>query len=414
MGDRTVDALRASTLILTITVPLSGDGHDNDWPQFRGHHRNGVSAETGLLDSWPEGGPTEVWRRPIGDGYAAISIVGDRIYTMYSVEREEGSVEVAAAFGAADGEEIWQTEIGEKLDTEFGNGPRSTPTIDNGVAYVLGSFGDLVALKTGDGSEVWRLSLTEAFGSSRPYWGFSTSPLVDGDRLIVEGGGPEGKSYAGLDKTTGEVLWTSGTGGREPGYNSPIAVDMNGKRRYVYVAGSQLRCIDENGEEVWAHEWPQGETHASPIFIPPNRIYASGAQGVGAALIEVQEGGDGASAEAVWKLPNLRNHFSSSIVHDGYIYGFDNATFKSVSVDTGELAWAKRGLGKGSLIFADGHLLILTDRGRLLQIEASPDGYLEKGSVQALEGKSWTAPTLSRGRVYLRNHTEMVSYDLNG
>ncbi|MDH3743671.1 MAG: PQQ-like beta-propeller repeat protein [Acidobacteriota bacterium] len=398
--------------VLLAVAPLAAEPGPADWPQFRGSARDGISTETGLLATWPEEGPPEAWRVEIGEGYSAISIVGDRLYTMFAGEHEDDPVEFAAAFEASTGKEVWRTVVGEKLDTEFGNGPRATPTIDGDSLYVLGSHGDLAALATADGAEIWTLSLTEAFGSQRPYWGFSTSALVDGDKLVIEGGGGEGKSYAALNKKTGEVLWTTGDG--RPGHNSPIALDVMGKRRFVYVAGGKLRCIDADGGEVWAHEWPRGETHASPVFIAPNMIYASGAEGIGATLLRVDESSEDSKVEELWQIPHLRNHFSTSVVHEGHIYGFDNATFKSVSVETGELAWAKRGLGKGSLIYADGHLLVLSDRGKLVRAKASPDGYVESGNIEALSGKTWTAPTLANGHLYLRSHTEMVSYRLGG
>ncbi len=150
-----------------------------------------------------------------------------------------------------------------------------------------------------------------------------------------------------------------------------------------------------------------------PVLIGENRIYASGAEGVGAQVVEISEGEDGASVSEVWKAPDLRNHFSSAVAHDGFIYGFDNATFKAVSAETGDLAWAKRGLGKGSLILADGFLLVLSDRGRLLQVEATPEAYTEGGSVQALSGKTWTGPALASGVLYLRSQSELVAYDLS-
>lgn len=402
---------------------LTSETHANDWPQFRGHYRDGISRETGLDDDWGENGPGEVWRVPIGEGYSGMSVVGNRLYTMYSAEGEamEGEdgeeaeakkMEYAAAFDATSGEELWRTVIGEHLDTEFGNGPRATPTVDGDAIYVVGSWGDLAALDRETGEKRWGLSLMETFGSQRPYWGFSGSALIDDNRLIIEGGGGEGKSYAALDKSSGEILWTSGDG--RPGHNSPIQVDMMGETRYVYVAGGKLRCIDEDGQEIWAHDWPPGETHASPVYIAPDMIYASGAEGVGAQLIKVKEGPDGAELEELWKEPRLRNHFSTSVVHEGHIFGFDNATLKSVAVESGEMTWGKRGLGKGSLIYADGDLLVLSDRGELLLIEATGEEYREKARIQALEGRSWTSPTLAHGKLYLRNHTEMVSYDLSG
>ncbi len=411
-GTRQPASLIAAAAVLAATfAAFPACAVAGDWPQFRGPNRSGASAEIDLLHNWPESGPPELWRIAIGEGYSAASVVGDRLYTMYAGEEDGKPVEYAAAFETGTGKEIWKTVIGDKLDTEFGNGPRSTPTVVDGTVYVLGSHGDMAALASGDGSLRWRLGLEETFGGSRPHWGFSTSLLVDQGKVIVEAGGPEGKSYSALDAATGAVLWTTGEA-PGPGHNSPLAVDMNGKRRYIYIAGGQLRCIDEDGNEVWQHEWPRGETHAMPVLVGTNRIYASGAEGVGAQMVEVSEGEDGASISEIWKVPNLRNHFSSAIAHGGTIYGFDNATLKAVSADTGELAWAKRGLGKGSLILADGYLFVLSDRGRLVQVKAVPEAYIEEGSVQALTGKTWTAPALADGILYLRSHDEMVAYDL--
>ena len=404
----------ALAVVLVFAASLAIGSPSHDWPQFRGINRDGVSLETGLLQSWPEGGPEEVWRRPLGEGYSGISIVDERIYTMYAADHEGEPTEFAAAFEADTGKEVWRVPVGKRYDNNFGNGPRSTPTVDGKRVFVLGSYGNLAALATRDGSEQWRLNLPEAFGGKVPHFGFCMSTLVDGARLVVEGGGPEGKAYAALDKTSGEVQWTFGNPPDEgAGYSSPIAVEMNGERRYVYVLGDKMMCIDDKGNEVWSHPWPYpGETHAMPIFIPPNKIYASGAEGVGAVVVQVDESGGQTKVEEVWKSRLMKNHFSSSIFHDGHIYGFDNATLRCISAQGGEAKWAKRGFGKGSLILADGHLIVLSDNGTLALVQATPEAYTEKGRVQALKGRSWTAPTLANGRLYLRNHEEMVSYDL--
>jgi len=392
------------------STAMMAETKGQDWPQFRGIHRDGRSAETGLLKSWPEGGPREVWRRPLGAGYSAVSVVGDRLYTMYAADQDGKPVEFAAAFNATDGDELWRVALGERFDTEFGNGPSATPTVDGDTVYVMDSRGNLAALATTDGKERWKLSLTETFGSEIPTFGFSMSPLVDGNQLIVEGGGSEGQAYAGLNKKTGEIKWSVGDTG--PGYNSPLLVEVDGKKRYVYVVREKLMSIDENGKEIWSHAWPQGETHAMPLSVPPDRIYVSGAEGVGAKMLRVTEKGGKGSAEVLWETGRVRNHFSSAILHGEHIYSFDNATMKSIAVADASMAWGKRGLGKGALIYADGHLIALSDRGKLLLVEATPEGYVEKSSVQALEGLCWTAPSLAHGRLYLRNHDEIVAYDL--
>jgi outer membrane protein assembly factor BamB len=276
---------------------------------------------------------------------------------------------------------------------------------------VLGSEGNFAALAIKDGNLRWEMKLQEAFGSESPNCGYSTSALVDGDQVVFKAGGKEGKSYVGLDKKTGELKWSLGDS--PAGYNSALLVEMNGKKRYVYVVREKLVAIDADGNEIWSQPWPKGETHAMPLFIAPDRFFGSGAEGVGAHLLGVDESAEDSKVEELWKTRFMRNHFSSSVVHEGTIYGFDNATLKAISAEDGNLAWAKRGLGKGSLILADGHLLVLSDRGKLLLVEAAADQYTEKGSVQALDGQNWTAPVLSHGRLYLRNHTEMVAFDLS-
>jgi outer membrane protein assembly factor BamB len=420
VGVRALVAVAAG--LAALSTPSVADDAATDWPQFRGRGRDGASSETGLLAAWPEGGPGQAWRVPIGEGYSGIAVVGDRLYTMYAgeVPGEAEPRELAAAFDAGTGKEIWRTPIGKKKDTEFGNGPRSTPAVDGDTVYVLGSFGDLAALSAADGAPRWTLNLTEAFGGKAPYFGFSTSALVDGDQVVIEGGGPGGRSYAGLDGKTGEVRWTSGDAGEAPGhgveagYNSPLLIDLAGARQYVYILGDRLRSIDPSGKEVWSHPWPEGETHAMPLFIPPDRIFASGVEGVGAQLLKIELEEGKARVQEVWKTPSMRNHFSSSVVHDGHVYGFDNATLKCISVSDARMAWAKRGFGKGSLILADGELFVLSDRGTLALVRATPSGYVEGGRVQALEGRCWTAPTLSAGRLFVRSHAEMVAYDVKG
>ena len=406
---------RTRSLILTLIAflaapPLLAAPESGDWPQFRGVHRDGISPATGLLKSWTEAEPKELWRQPLGEGYSAVSVADGRLYTMYATTEGEQKLEFAAAFQASDGKELWRTKIGEQLDTEFGNGPRSTPLVDGETVYVLGSHGNFAALNTADGTPRWNFQLTETFGSSRPYWGFSTSAVLEGDLLILEGGGPEGKSYSGIDKKTGDVKWTSGEGG--PGYNSPLPIDLHGQRQFVYIAGGLLRSIDAQGNELWSHPWPRGETHAMPVFIAPDKIFASGVEAVGAALYQVSQEGEGWKVEELWRDRVMRNHFSSSLLHDDHLYGFDNATLKCIDPLTGEMKWGKRGFGKGSLIYADGHLLVLSDRGVLALVEASPEAYVEKGRFQALDGRTWTAPVVAGNRLYLRDHTQLVSYDL--
>ncbi|HKV09620.1 MAG TPA: PQQ-binding-like beta-propeller repeat protein [Thermoanaerobaculia bacterium] len=378
-----------------------------DWPQFRGLERNGASPEKGLLRSWPEGGPKVLWKKPLGSGFASITISGDRLYTM----AVEGETESAFCFDAA-GKEIWRTPLSPVFPEIFGNGPRSTPTIDGDVVYALAAPGKLYALKKADGSKIWEVDLVKEFGSELPNRGFAPSPLIDGDLLVLEAGGAAGKAVVALDKKTGKTRWTALDGGA--GYTSPLAVTVGGVRQYVFVrtmVGDVVSLLPD-GKVYWQYAW-KGGAIASPLFIPPNRIFASASDDAGAVLLEISKAADGKGAvREVWANRLMKNHFSSSVLHEGHIYGFDNATLKCIDAATGEQKWVQRGFGKGSLILADGLLFVLSDRGVLTLAEAIPSGYVEKGKLQAMEGKTWTAPTLSHGKLFLRDEDEMIVLDV--
>jgi len=385
-----------------------------DWPQFRGGERDGVCRERGLLASWPAAGPKEIWRHPIGDGYSGLAIVGGQLYTMYAGEQEGKAVDFAAAIDAASGAELWRVALSERYDNEFGNGPRSTPTVAGDTVFVVDSRGIVAALAAADGAERWRVALFDVCKSKQPYFGYSTSALVDGDLVLLEGGGSEGKSYVALDRKTGATRWTTGDGRGEPGYNSPLVMDHGGQPSYVYLAGTRLAGVDRAGQELWSYPWPEGETHAMPVLVPPDRVFASGAEGVGARLLRVSRAGDKTAVDEVWSSATMRNHFSSSVIHGDHLYGFDNATLKAIALSDAAVGWAKRGFGKGSLILADGRLIVLSETGELALVEASPREYVERGRAKVLEGRCWTAPALSGGRLYLRNRTELVSFDVKG
>lgn len=407
---------RFSALSLSLAFLAAGPAAALDWPQFRGVNRDGVSAETDLPRSWPAEGPRVVWKRAIGEGYSGISVVGERLYTMDS----DGTTEYVLALEAGSGKEVWRVPAGPKLIDSMGNGPRTTPTLDGGTVYAMGSHGRLLALKAADGAMIWEVDLTQAFGAKRPNWGYSGSPLIDGDLLILEVGGKEGRGVVAFEKATGKVRWGALDG--DPAYSSPVVMTIGGIKQYVVTrrAGSQTVALRPDGSVLWTHPGPFSVI-ASALFIPPDKVYVSGGDDAGAVLLRIKtegstEGGteDGkATVEELWKTRTMKNHFNNAVLVGPHLYGFDNATFKCLSVATGEPTWAFRGLGKGSLLAADGDLLIvLSDQGTLLLVKAAPDAYTELARFQAMEGKAWTAPTLANGRLYLRDHDEIVALDM--
>ncbi|HSF39154.1 MAG TPA: PQQ-binding-like beta-propeller repeat protein [Thermoanaerobaculia bacterium] len=391
-------------LMLLAALPaLAGD-----WPRFRGAKQDGISPETGLPRSWPEGGPRVVWKRAIGEGYSGVSVASGRLYTQDSDEKTE----FVLALDAATGKEIWRVPIGDKLVDPMGNGPRGTPTVDGGTIYALGSMGRLAALQAADGGTIWTVELVQAFGAKRPTWGYSGSPLIDGDLLVLEVGGTEKRGIVAFEKATGKVRWGAKEG--DAAYSTPVLMTIGGIRQYVTSrrAGPETVSLLPDGTLHWTHPGPPTVV-TSPLFIPPDKVYVSAGDDGGAVLFRVKTEGGKATTEELWKTRGMKNHFHNAVLVGEHLYGFDNATFKCISVATGEPAWAQRGLGKGSLLAtADGLLIVLSDRGKLLLVEATPESYKELASVQAMEGKSWTSPTLANGKVYLRDEDEMIALDL--
>jgi outer membrane protein assembly factor BamB len=384
---------------------------DTDWPQYRGPNRDGVSSETGLLDQWSAGGPKELWRTSLGRGFSGISVSGGRIYTMFA----EGSDEFVVCLDAATGQEIWRKGTGSNFKDRFGDGPRSTPTVDGELVFALGAKGKLHALGATDGQPIWSRDLPGEFGAEIPRWGYSSAPLVDGKLLLVDVGGQGGSSIVAFDKKTGKEVWRSQSD--KAGYSAPVVMTVSGRRQVVFFTGTTLVSLaPEDGTLLWRQAWKTSYdvNAATPIFIPPDKLFVSSGYDVGAAVYRVKMDGQQAEVQEVWRTREMKNKFSSSVLHEGHLYGFDEKTFKCIDAASGETKWKFRGLGHGSLIFADGHLVVLGDEGTLVLVEATAAAYREQGRAQIFDGKTWTVPTLSGGKLYLRDEKQLVSLDVSG
>ena len=386
-----------------------GNGSKTDWPQWRGPNRDGVSQETGLLSSWQQDGPKVIWRIPFGHGYSGIAVSDGRLYTMFAPENDEFVV----CLDASNGKEIWRFRTDSKFTNNHGDGPRSMPTVHGDVVFALGAKGKLYALDAHHGGRLWEHDLVKEFGSKIPRWGFATSPLVEANLLVVEVGGKDGKSVVAFDKKSGDVIWTSPTDA--PGYSSPIAITSNGIRQIItFTSQGPVSVSPTDGQIYWKYNWPRGINIATPVFIPESQIFISAAYDKGAVLVEMNSDSGAVTVDEVWKSHVMKNHFNASVLHHNHLYGFDNAMLKCIEANTGAEQWVARGFGKGSLIYADGNLIVLGDAGRLALVEATPREYKEKGDVQLLHGKCWTAPSIAGGKLYVRNHEEMVCLDVTG
>jgi len=390
--------------LLLITGSLFAD----DWPQWRGLQRDGISRETGLLKAWPSGGPKVLWKISVGSGYSAISVAQERIYTMASVSDSE----MAFCFDAATGKELWRFRTDSTYQSGQGDGPRSTPTVDGNWVYVLGAQGKLYALNARDGKKVWFHDLKTEYGSEIPGWGTSTSTLVEGDLLLVDTGGKTGYSILAFHKKTGALVWNTHTD--KQGYSSPIAVTFGDTKQILFFTGTSLVSVSPSGNVYWKMPWRTSYygNIATPIFIAPDKVYISSAYDTGAAVVKLGGTKEKPSFQEIWKSRISQNHFNSSILHNGHLYGFDQAILQCIEANTGTEKWKHSGFGKGSLILAEGNLIVLGERGQLALVEATPASYKEKTQFVAMQGKTWTSPTLANGKLYLRNEKELLCLDL--
>lgn len=390
----------------------------HDWPQWRGPNRDDVSKETGLLQEWPESGPDRLWTFDDGGmGYAGFAIVQDRLYTLGA----SGDNEFAICLDANDGSEIWRTTIDSRFTNRWGDGPRNTPSVDGDKVYVLSARGNLKCLNTKDGSDVWGVSLTSDFGGSTPYWGYSESPLVDGDKVICTPGGGDGAMIA-LNKKTGETIWQSRMFTDKCHYSSAIAADVNGKRQYIQLVEKAVVGIDaENGGLLWRENW-RGRTAVipTPIF-NDNKVYITSGYGAGSMLVDIS---DASNPKRLWYSNKMKNHHGGVVLLDGHYYGYsDRVGWVCQEESSGDVVWSEKDeLGKGAIAYADGRFYLQAERsGEIVLIAATTDGWKEHGrfrlepqsSNRKPDGAIWVHPVISNGKLYLRDQEHISCFDIS-
>lgn len=396
-------------LLLSFTTVVSNQA-PTDWPQWRGPNRDGISKETGLLKQWPSGGPPLVWKAAgAGTGYSSMSTAGGKLYTVGA----RGNVEYVHAFDVASGRKLWETANGAEYSNDRGNGPRSTPTFDGGRLYVLGASGDLTSLDAATGKRIWTINVLKQFGGSNPNWGLSESPLVTGDRLLVNAGGPNA-SIVALDKLSGKVIWKSQSD--RAGYSSAVLQRIGNTQQAVFFTASRALGVDvKDGRLLW--EYPRVANRVANIATPvvkDNFVFLSSDYGTGAALLRLEPTGNGISASEVYFTQSMRNHHSSSVVVGDHLYGFSSAILTALRFADGQEAWKDRSVGKGSLVYADGNVYLYSENGVVGLAEATPAGYHEKGRFQIQQAglPTWAHPVVSGGRLYIRDQDTIYAYDV--
>ena len=377
------------------------------WPQWRGPNRDGISKETGLLKQWPAEGPPLVWKAAgAGRGYSSFSIADGKLFTMGL----RGDREFIVAFDVATGKEAWATPHGSAFRNDRGDGPRGTPTVDGDRLYALGGNGQLSALEVRTGKIVWTKNVLKEFGGENITWGISESPLVLGNKVLVNPGGPNA-SIVALNKTDGSVIWKSQSD--KAGYSSAIPVEINGATQVVFFTSERAVGLDaKDGRLLWEYARPANNVAnvATPI-VRANRVFISSDYGTGGGVVEIKPDN---KAQEIWFTKDMRNHHSSSVLIGDYLYGFSSAILTAIKFDTGEIAWRDRSVGKGSLVYADGNLYCFSENGVVGLVEATPAGYKEKGRFRIPQDSlpTWTHPVVAGGRLYLRDQDTIYAFDV--
>lgn len=390
----------------------------NDWPTFRGADRTDISAETGLLKQWPSAGPKSVWlNTDVGLGYSGYAIVQGVLYTLGARD----AVEYVMAIDVATGQQKWAAEAGALLTNGWGDGPRSTPTVDGGKVYALSGKGNLVCLNAADGKELWRASMTE-LGGKVPGWGYCESPLIAGNYVVVTPGGAQG-TLAAFDKNTGAKVWQTAEWTDPAQYASAILVDLNGVKQIIQLTMQSVAGVDaKDGKVLWRSDFP-GKTAVipTPIF-HEGQVFVAAGYGVGCKSVKI---GPANEVEEVYSNTDMVNHHGGVILHNGYLYGYsDKGGWTCMDFKTGAVKWQeKSALKKGAIHYADGMFYLLEEKtGVVALIEASPEAWKEKARFTLTpqttqrnpKGMVWTHPVVSGGKLFLRDQELLFCFDVQG
>jgi len=384
-----------------------------DWPQFLGPTRNGVSSETGLAVTWPKDGPPVVWQKPVGEGYSGPVVAGERLILFHRMDAND----VVDCLDAATGKELWKFGYATEYQDDFrkGDGPRSTPVIAGNQVYTLGADGHLHCLQLDTGKKLWERSLLTDYQAPKGFFGVSTSPLVEGELLLINVGA-KGAGIVALERATGKEVWKATD--HEASYSSPVAATIQGVRHVFFFTREGLVDVDPKTGEVrtnkrWRSRMNASVNAAAPLVVD-DQVFLSASYGTGAVLLHV--GKD--RVEEVWKSDEvLSNHYATSIVSGGFLYGFDGrqeegARFRCVEWKSGKVRWTQEGFGCGSLVLADGHLLVLTEAGDLVSVEATPEAYREKARAKVLSSPCRAQLALANSKLYGRDNRKLVCWNL--
>jgi outer membrane protein assembly factor BamB len=398
----------AAPLAPARVTAVAGD----EWPGFRGPDRAGIAPGTRIAADWSASPPVELWRRPIGPGWSSFSVVGDRFYT----QEQRGEDEIVACYDLATGEPVWRhADVARFWESNAGAGPRATPTFYEGRVYTLGATGLVNALDARDGAVVWSRNAAADTGAELPGWGFAGSPLVLDDLVFVATAG----ALVAYDLATGEPRWLGPAAGA--GYSSPHRATIDGVTQILLLSGrGVIGVAPADGALLWEHAWP-GDGIVQPGLTPDGDVLIGTATGMGSGAgigmrrIAVTRGPGGWTTEERWTSKGLKPYFNDFVVHDGHAFGFDGGILAAIDLADGVRRWKGGRYGHGQLVLLPDQdlLLVLSERGELALVAATPDRFTELARFPAIEGKTWNHPVLIGDLLLVRNGQEMAAFRLS-
>jgi hypothetical protein len=360
---------------------------------------------------WKARPPKQLWQKRVGPGWSSFAVAGDRLFT----QEQRGEREVVVCWNADTGEERWAQESPARFfEAVGGPGPRATPTLADGRLYALGAMGILHCLEPLSGEVIWKRDLRTDAEREPPIWGFSSSPLVTSGLVIVHAGGKDDKGVLAYDAKTGDLRWSVPSG--DHSYSSAHLAELGGRSMALMLTNTGLAAIDiEHGKIVWEHLWPiEGYRVLQPLLVDTSSFLLGSGMGTGTRRIQLtSDGGDPSTAEQ-WTAPDMKPDFNDFVAHKGYLYGFDQAVFTCVDLETGKRQWKKGRYGKGQVLLLPNQdqLLVLSETGSIVLLRANPQNLEELAKCQAIEGKTWNHPVMVRDRLYVRNGEQAACFEL--
>jgi outer membrane protein assembly factor BamB len=397
--------LAAIPLLALATAAATPSLFAADWPHWRGPNYNGISDETAWKATWPAEGPKLLWKAATGTGFSSITVANGKAYTMGNFKSPDDTEEdVVFCFNAETGAEIWKFKYECPLAPQhYEGGTLATPTIDGNAVYTISKKGHVFCFSADKGEVLWKTNIVDDLKIQPPTWGFSGSGYIHKDLVIFN----VGAAGIAFNKKTGAVVWKSDN--KASGYSTAVPFTVDGKSGIALMTMQEIQAINpENGAILWSYPWKTSwEINAADPIFSGSKVFFSSGYNHGATVLEIKDG----KLTPVWENKQMRNHFNSCVLVDGYLYGIDGeagdkATLKCIEFATGTVKWTQQGVGSGSVTVAGKKLIILSNTGLLMTADVTPDAFKLNSKAQVLSGKCWTVVTLANGRLYCRNNKD--------